>query len=57
MEFHKRIDTNLPFFYHTSSHHRFSEGELPSFDEPRASTERHSDRVPQREQPAAFVPG
>ena len=25
MEFWKRIDPNLPYFYHTSSHHRFSE--------------------------------
>ena len=58
LEFGKRIDPNLPYFYHTSSHHRFSEGSLPDFDQPRTSKRKSRfSRVPQREQPAAFVPG
>ena len=58
LEFWKRIDPNLPYFYHTSSHHRFSEGILPDFDQPRTSKRKSRfSRVPQREQPAAFVPG
>jgi len=54
-EFVKRVDPDLPFYYHTSSHTRFYEGPLPSFDLPprKASKERH---VPRREQPAAFGP-
>ena len=32
IEFSKRLDPSLPFFYHTSSHDRFYEGERPSFD-------------------------
>lgn len=32
VEFLKRLDPKLPFFYHTSSHDRFYEGERPSFD-------------------------
>ena len=58
LEFWKRIDPNLPYFYHTSAHHRFSEGILPDFDQPRTSKRKSRfSRVPQREQPAAFVPG
>ena len=56
IEFWKRIDPNLPFFYHTSSHHCFAEGMLPDFDQPR-KRKRHFDRLPRREQPSAFVPG
>ena len=55
MEFWKRIDPNLPYFYHTSSHHRFSEGPLPDFDQPKTS--KRKSRFSRREQPAAFVPG
>ncbi len=33
-EMTKRLDPTLPYFYHTSSHDRFYEGERPSFDEP-----------------------
>ena len=29
----KRLDPQLPFAYHTSSHDRFYEGERPNFDE------------------------
>ena len=31
-ELSKRLDPDLGFFYHTSSHDRFYEGETPSFD-------------------------
>ena len=55
-EFTKRLDPNLPFYYHTSSHTRFYEGPLPDFSEPPTKTLRKSGRVPRREQPAAFVP-
>lgn len=48
----------LPYFYHTSAQHHFSEGILPDFDQPRTSKRKSRfSRVPQREQPAAFVPG
>ena len=31
-EFAKRMDPDLPFYYHTSTHHRFYEGEMPDFN-------------------------
>ena len=34
IEFNKRLDPDLPFYYHTSSHDRFYEGVRPSFDLP-----------------------
>ena len=51
-EFVKRVDPDLPFYYHTSSHQRYHEGPLPSFDAPFKKTAKQ--RVPRREQPAAF---
>ena len=30
-EFLKRMDPDLPFYYHTSSHNRFYEGLMPDF--------------------------
>lgn len=33
-EITKRQDPELPFFYHTSAHDRFYEGERPSFSQP-----------------------
>ena len=32
LEFSKRLNPNLGFYYHTSTHDRFYEGERPSFD-------------------------
>ena len=55
-EFTKRLDPNLPFYYHTSSHTCFYEGPLPDFSEPARKTRRKSRRTPRREQPAAFAP-
>ena len=34
MEFSKRLDKDLPFYYHTSTHHRFFEGDRPDFSKP-----------------------
>ena len=58
VEFTKRLDPELPFYYHTSSHTRFYEGPLPSFNKPEAGPKkkRKFGRVPRREQPAAFAP-
>ena len=55
-EFTKRMDPNLPFYYHTSAHSRFYEGPLPEFNEGSKKPRRKSGRVPRREQPAAFAP-
>ena len=35
LEFTKRLDPDLLFFYFTSSHDRFQEGPLPDFYQPR----------------------
>ena len=53
-EFTKRLDPDLPFYYHTSSHTCFYEGPLPDFSEP--PKQQKQKRVPRREQPAAFAP-
>ena len=31
-EFVKRMDPDLPFYYHTSTHNRFYEGDMPDFN-------------------------
>ena len=54
-EFTKRLDDDLPFFYHTSAHTRFQEGPLAEFDVP-SSHPRKQVRPPRRELPAAFAP-
>ena len=54
MEFCKRMDPDLMYFYHTSSHSRFHEGPLPDFNQPSSKKIRH---VPQREQLAKVIPG
>lgn len=48
IEFGKRIDPDLPFFYHTSYHTRFAEGELPEFDKAPPKAKRVQ-RVPLKE--------
>ena len=54
-EFAKRVDPQLPFYYHTSTHSRYYEGPHPDFDkEPRKKPKEK--RIPKREQPSAFVP-
>ena len=51
-EFKKRVDPDLPLYYHTSSHTRYHEGPLPDFDQP--AKKKLIKRVPRREQPTAF---
>ena len=54
-EFTKRLDPDLPFYYHTASHTRFYEGPLPEFNEAPV-TKPKTKKVPRREQPTAFAP-
>lgn len=54
-ELRKRLDPDLPYYYHTSAHTRYSEGHLPDFsEEPRKQRRKHR-KVPRREQPSAFT--
>lgn len=55
LEFEKRLDPHLPFYYHTSSHTRFSEGPLPTFNVASTKPKRKGKRVPRRELPQAFA--
>ena len=54
LEFTKRLDPDLPFYYHTSTHTRFSEGPLPEFSQASMKRPQTSTRIPRQEQPAAF---
>jgi len=47
------MDSTIPFYYFTSAHQRFYEGELPNFNEPRTKPRR--DRAPRRELTASNV--
>ena len=47
-ELTKRLDPELKFYYHTSTHQRFYEGERPDFSQP-ASRPRREPRAPRRE--------
>lgn len=38
LEFTKRMNDELPYFYYTASHDRFYEGERPGFNEPSSSS-------------------
>lgn len=53
MEFGKRSDPNLPFYYFSSSD-RFYEGDMPTFNEV-PGKQRKLRRPPRREQPGANV--
>ena len=57
-EFAKRLDKELPFYYYTSRHERFYEGERPGFDvyQKSRSNPRHQE-VRWREQPGNLVSG
>ena len=48
LEFLKRMDPTLPFYYYTTSHERFYEGEMPTFDE-QGKKPKSASRPPQRE--------
>lgn len=47
LEFLKPMDPTLPFYYFTSAHQRFYEGELPSFNETKEKVK--TVRAPRRE--------
>ena len=51
--FAKRLDPELPFYYHTATHSHYSEGPLKAFDEPSKKTK--ASRVPRRELSSAAV--
>lgn len=55
LEFSKRVDPDLPFYYYTSSHSRFYEDNLPDFDKAPQKQQKEK-RLPRRELPGAFVP-
>ena len=55
IEFQKRIDPSLPFYYFTSSHDRFYEGPRPSFNKP--VNNKKPKRVPKGEQVASLTSG
>ena len=55
IEFSKRLDPDLGFYYFSSSHDRFYEGERPHFDE--KPTKKANKRVRRREQPANLMFG
>lgn len=42
VEYTKRMDPNLPFYYYTSSHDRFLEGPRPSFNDPSTTHSKQS---------------
>ena len=48
LEFTKRIDPELPFYYFTSSHSRFYEGEMPDFNT-KARKSQKPKRIPKYE--------
>lgn len=48
VEFLKRNDPDLPFYYYTSSHSRFYEDSLPDFNQP-PKKQRELRRPPRRE--------
>lgn len=44
----KRMDPELPFYYHTSSHQRFYEGDMPEFSQ-MPEKPKKTKRAPRRE--------
>ena len=61
IEFGKRLDPELPFFYHTSSHDRFYEGSRPDFDKVddvhTSKRNPKQQRIRRREQPGHLAAG
>ena len=55
LEFSKHLDPDIGFYYYTSSHDRFYEGERPHFDEETAR--KKVNRVRRREQPSNLMFG
>ena len=56
IEYQKRLDPDLPYYYFTSAHDRFYEGTRPSFNEPNKKVAPGS-RVPRRESLSLFTSG
>ena len=57
-EYKKRIDNTLPFYYWTTKHDRYREGQMPSFDisvSPVPRLQRMT--APRRQDPGIFVRG
>ena len=44
IEYYKRMDPSLPFYYHTATHDRFYEGPRPQFSVPATSVRRKRPR-------------
>ena len=58
VEFNKRLSPDLPFYYYTSDHDRFYEGERPDFNKPSHEKSRlEMMRPTRRELTSAFVSG
>ena len=62
IEFTKRQDPHLPFFYYTAAHDRFYERPRPPFNKPAEVKSKSKDnprhkRIRQSELPGALVPG
>jgi hypothetical protein len=61
IEFIKRMDPDLQYYYFTASHDRFHEGPLPGFDQPRPREKRSHNprhqRVPRRDQVGSLITG
>ena len=55
IEFDKRLDPTLGFYYFSSSHDRFYEGDRPHFDERLSKKKKR--RIRRREQPAHLMYG
>ena len=49
LEFVKRMDPELPFYYHTSTHTRYNEGPLPDFNSTINQPKRKGKRAPRRD--------
>jgi len=58
VEFDKRLDPQLPFYYYTSDHDRYYEGDRPSFNKPSGQPSRlETLRPARRELTSTFVSG
>ena len=56
LEFQKRINPDLPYYYFTSSHDRYYEGERPCFNDTPTRTSHRTRRIP-RIEASMFVSG
>ena len=54
LEFQKRIDADLPFYYFTSAHDCFYEGVCPSFNEPSKKKNQETTTTPRRASSTTF---